>query len=146
MTDYALLLTNQLVSATDELCTTDGLVEATQLSPATVRKLLKQLVDAGIVTSYRGAKGGYRLANEPSTFTIADVIGAIEGPIALTQCATHHGDCDLIDTCGLKTNWSFVNQMVYSLFQHITLADMSLRVSERIVNFPVSMSPGLAQR
>jgi FeS assembly SUF system regulator len=145
MTDYALLLTNQLVAARDALCTTDDLVAATQLSPATVRRLLKQLVDSGIVTSYRGVKGGYRLANEPAAFTVADVIGAIEGPIALTQCATQKGECELVATCDLKNNWSYVNHMIADLLQHITLADMSHTVSERIVHISPA-APSVAQR
>jgi FeS assembly SUF system regulator len=136
MTDYALLLTNHLVMSAEALCTTEELAAATLLPLATVRKLLKQLVDAGIVASYRGAKGGYRLAEAPGQFTIADVIAAIEGPIALTQCATQGDACDLSASCGLKGNWVFLNQMVANLFQHITLDDMSRRVSERVVEFP----------
>ena len=53
MADYALLLTNHLVNTQDNLCTTEDLATATQLPLATVRKLLKQLVDAGIVLSQR---------------------------------------------------------------------------------------------
>lgn len=136
MADYALVLTNHLVLTQDDLCTTDDLIEATQLPLATVRKLLKHLVDAGIVTSTRGAKGGYRLANDPVVFTIADVISAIEGPIALTHCITAKGNCDLSRTCEMKSNWSYLNQMVADLFQHITLADMARRVSEHVVASP----------
>lgn len=145
MADYALLLTNHLVNTQDNLCTTEDLATATQLPLATVRKLLKQLVDAGIVLSQRGAKGGYRLANTPVTFTIADVISAIEGPIALTQCITTKGACDLSSSCGMKNNWGYVNQMVADLFKHITLADMSRSVSERIVDLPSALPDTVAQ-
>lgn len=145
MADYALLLTNHLVRSGGILCTTEDLAAATQLPMATVRKLLRLLVDAGIVTSQRGAKGGYRLASDPMAFTIADVISAIEGPIALTQCVALQGGCDLSPTCGLKSNWSYVNQMVTNLFQHITLADMSHRVSERIVEIPTALSSTVVQ-
>lgn len=141
MTDYALLLTNHLVTSPEALCTTEELAAATLLPLATVRKLLKQLVDAGIVASYRGAKGGYRLANAPGQFTIADVIDAIEGPIALTQCAIQLDACDLSSSCGLKSNWAYLNQMVNNLFQHITLDDMSRRVSDQVVEFPPAAAP-----
>lgn len=136
MTDYALLLTNHLVSTNGALCTTEELAAATTLPLASVRKLLKQLVDAGIIVSQRGVKGGYHLANAPGQFTIADVIGAIEGPIALTQCATLQDGCNLSSSCDLKSNWGYLNQMVIDLFQHITLDDMSQRLSERVVEFP----------
>jgi FeS assembly SUF system regulator len=140
MTDYALLLTNQLVKSGDELNTTEQLAKATHVPLATVRKLLKLLVDAGIVTSYRGANGGYCLANDPAKLTIADVISAIEGPIALTECSTQQSVCDLASTCGLKTNWSYLNQIVTNMFEQITLADMSCSIDKRIVEFSAAAS------
>lgn len=132
MADYALLVTNHLVKTTDELCTTEDLVNACQLPFATVRKLLKKLVDAGIVTSYRGIKGGYKLSREPNLLTVADVIAAIEGPITLTECSNHPSKCNLASNCDLKSNWNSVNQMVSTLFKRITLADMATKFPEQI--------------
>lgn len=125
MSDYALLLTNHLVGTTDSLRTTEDIVNASRLPLATVRKLLKKLVDAEIVVSYRGVRGGYRLAREPLDITIADVISAIEGPIALTECAQQQGDCNLAADCDLRQNWNYVNQMVATLFNNISLAQMA---------------------
>ena len=139
MADYALLLTNQLIASEGMLCTMENLVEATHLPIATVRKLLKNLVDAGIVVSHRGAKGGYHLAKEPQTFTLADVISAIEGPVSLTQCVSQPNACDLSATCGMKSNWSYVNQIVDNVFQRITLADMSRSISDRVVELKKEM-------
>ena len=125
MSDYALLLTNHLVGTTDSLRTTEDIVNASRLPLATVRKLLKKLVDAEIVVSYRGVRGGYRLAREPLDITIAEVISAIEGPIALTECAQQQGDCNLAADCDLRQNWNYVNQMVATLFNNISLAQMA---------------------
>jgi FeS assembly SUF system regulator len=125
MSDYALLLTNHLVGTTDSLCTTEDIVVACRLPLATVRKLLKKLVDAQIVNSYRGVRGGYRLAREPKDITIAEVIGAIEGPIALTECTQLQNDCSLAADCELRQNWNYLNQMVATLFSNISLAQMA---------------------
>lgn len=125
MSDYALLLTNHLAGTTDGLCTTDDIVNASRLPLATVRKLLKKLVDARIVISQRGIRGGYRLAREPRDITVAEVISAIEGPIALTECSQQQGDCSLAADCELRQNWNYVNQMVTTLFTNINLAQMA---------------------
>ena len=85
LADYALLITDHLVATTDSLCTNVELSRATHLPIATVRKLLKKLVDAGIVTSYRGINGGYRLSTSPEDIAIAQVITAIEGPISINR-------------------------------------------------------------
>jgi FeS assembly SUF system regulator len=125
MSDYALLLTNHLVGTTDSLCTTESIVIACHLPLATVRKLLKKLVDAQIVISYRGVRGGYRLAREPENITVAEVIAAIEGPIALTECTQLENDCSLAADCELRQNWNYLNQMVATLFSNISLAQMA---------------------
>ena len=141
MADYALLITNHLVKNTDELCTSEDLLQATHLAPATIRQLLKKLVDAGIIKSIRGAKGGYRLSSDPRAFTLIDVISAIEGPIALTQCSQADEVCDLANHCDLKRNWIYVNQMVLKLLKHITLADMASNNIESnlsISHFPLN--------
>ena len=54
-----------------------------------------------------------------------DLIGAIDGPIALTECTQRNGDCGLAADCELKQNWSFVNHMVADLFHNISLAQMA---------------------
>jgi Rrf2 family protein len=77
------------------------------------------------VNSYRGVRGGYRLAREPKDITIAEVIGAIEGPIALTECTQLQNDCSLAADCELRQNWNYLNQMVATLFSNISLAQMA---------------------
>ncbi len=135
LADYGLLLTNHLAKTDKPLNTTEELAAATHLPLATVRKLLKKLVDAHIVDSTRGVKGGYVLARAPSALTVADVINAIEGPIAVTQCTGHGGGCSLSQGCDLKDNWNYINQVIGTVLQQLTLADMAERVSERVIRF-----------
>ena len=135
MADYGLLLTNQLAKTDKPLSTTEELAKATQLPLATVRKLLKKLVDAGIVASTRGARGGYVLAKAATDLTVADVINAIEGPIAITQCSGHDAHCSMAADCDLKENWSTINRVIATVLGQLSLADMANRVSERTIRF-----------
>lgn len=125
MADYALLITNQLVLTRNQLSTTEALAKATQLPLATVRKLLKQLVDTGIVKSQRGVKGGYTLAKDPALISLADVLTAIEGPICLTKCAIQQDGCDLSAKCSLKSNWGYLNEIVADVLEQVSVFDMS---------------------
>jgi FeS assembly SUF system regulator len=134
MSDYALLLTNHLVGRSDSLCTTEDIVKACRLPLATVRKLLKKLVDAQIVISYRGVRGGYRLAREPEDITVAEVISAIEGPIALTECSQQQGACNLSADCELRQNWNYLNQKIAALLGNVSLAQMAASVPANLLD------------
>lgn len=124
LADYGLLIADCLASEPEQM-TTEAIVQNTGLPDATVRKLLRLLVDAGLVSSRRGLKGGYRLSREANRISVAELIAAIEGPIGLTECA--HEDtnaCSLTDNCGQRNNWSVINDLINRQLQTITLADM----------------------
>lgn len=136
LADYALLVTNHLVKSPDTLCTTEDLAKATGLPLATVRKLLKKLVDGDVIQSYRGIHGGYRLGVSADSVSVADVIRAVEGPIAITECAHHDNTCGLATNCDLKDNWSYVNRVVHMVLEHITLADMAQNAADQSIQLP----------
>ncbi len=138
LADYALIITNHLAVNTDSLCTNHELSKTTHLPIATVRKLLRKLVDANIVTSFRGTKGGYRLSVSAQDISIAQVIIAVEGPIAITECASTSDNCSFSDDCNLKENWGIVNKFFLNTLLNISLADMSKTLSEQPVKFYVS--------
>lgn len=91
----------------------------------TVSKILKILGHEGIVSSSRGAKGGYMLARAPKDITIAQVIDAMEGPIALTECSETTGLCEQESSCAIRGNWRKINQVVRRALQSVTLEDMT---------------------
>ena len=131
MADYGLLIADCLASEHDQM-TTEDIVQQTGLPDATVRKLLRLLVDSGLVSSRRGLKGGYRLSREPDRISVAELIAAIEGPIGLTEC--NHEDtntCSLTDNCGQRNNWGVINDLISRQLQTITLADMLGDLSRR---------------
>ena len=139
LADYALLITDYLALSADTLCTTEELSKATHLPVATVRKLLKKLVDARLVKSYRGSNGGYQLSSPAKEISIANVIVAVEGPIAITECAISGGTCGLSNECHLKDNWGILNKFFVDTLTNISIADMSRAISTNTIK----LSPGL---
>lgn len=103
------------------------LSEATGLGQPTVSKLLKCLVKAGIVTSARGSQGGHLLARPPADITVAQIIEAVDGPIALTDCSDHHSaNCDIENLCPTSKGWKKLNHAVKQALATVTLADMMM--------------------
>lgn len=123
LTDYATVIMTVLADAPDVLSAQDVAVSA-RLELPTVSKLLKQLAHAGLVDSFRGVNGGYRLAREAAQITIAQIVTAMEGPIGMTECSAHVGLCDHESHCGVRVNWQRINQAIAHALASVTLADM----------------------
>ncbi len=124
LTDYAVVVLTRL-SEGEQVMTSPAISQLTGVPEPTVAKVLKALGTAGFVQSQRGARGGYRLAQGLDRITIADVIAAIEGPIALTACVDGGvGGCDVHTMCAVKGRWDPVNDGVRRALSAITVADM----------------------
>jgi FeS assembly SUF system regulator len=107
------------------LRTARDLALESKLPLSTVSKLLKQLLQSGLLTSHRGIKGGYLLARLPEDISVVEIISAIEGPMALTECSTDAiGLCSLEPRCPIKSNQQIINQAVRGVLEKITLSDL----------------------
>lgn len=139
MTDYATVILTYMAKSQKGLHAAIGISEATGINPPTVSKILKALVKAKVLSSTRGAKGGYSLARSPEQITVASVISALEGPIALTECSISHQSCEQAAGCDIGANWSLINQTVFNALEAITLKDMMrpVKPQEEII-IPVS--------
>ena len=105
--------------------TARNLAVESRLPLSTVSKLLKQLLQSGLLTSHRGIKGGYILAKAPGEISVVEIISAIEGPMALTECSTDvTGLCNLESFCPIKSNQQIINQAVRGVLDKITLSDL----------------------
>jgi len=106
--------------------TAPDLAAQTGLPAPTVSKLLRLLTRADLLDSQRGATGGYAFAREPRDISMADIIQAIEGPIALMECLRDTSpDCDVISLCPTRTNWDRINQAILSALEGISLEEMA---------------------
>jgi FeS assembly SUF system regulator len=126
LTDYAVVVLVRL-SHMDGVQTSPGIAAATGIPEPTVAKVLKTLAAGDLVASQRGAKGGYRLNRELAAIPIADVIAAIDGPIALTACVDGSpAGCDSQGLCPMRGRWDPVNDAIHKALSGITLADMQV--------------------
>ncbi|MBU6206481.1 MAG: SUF system Fe-S cluster assembly regulator [Alphaproteobacteria bacterium] len=127
LTDYAVVL----LAAAARHCggsrvNAADLAEETGLPLPTVHKLVSKLSAAGLLRSVRGSGGGFRLARPAAAITLADIIEAIEGPIALTACIeTGQHDCGHEGVCKVQPHWSAVNGAVRGALAGVSLTSLS---------------------
>jgi FeS assembly SUF system regulator len=127
LTDYGLvLMTIMARGSVATVHTARDLAEASRLPLPTVSKVLKQLLQSGLLTSQRGLKGGYGLAKEPSEISVAEIVTALEGPIALTECSTDtSGLCDLERSCPTRANQRIITQVMRGALEKVALSDLA---------------------
>ena len=100
------------------------LAAETGLPVPTVQKLVSKLTAAGLLRSVRGAGGGLQLARPAAAITLADIIEAVEGPIALTACIDG-GVCTVDHDCRVKPHWPMVNKALRGALANISLMQLS---------------------
>jgi Rrf2 family protein len=111
---------------TDRCHNAFDLAATTGLPAPTVSKLLAAMARAGVLVSHRGAKGGYRLARPPESITAADIVCAVDGPIALTLCIEHGaGACDVESLCPTRRGWRRINDAVRLAMQSVSLSELA---------------------
>src|SRR5260221_8852168 len=112
LTDYAMMILTYMAKDPATHLSSAFLAEALRLTTPTVSKILKILSEADLVNSVRGAEGGYRLAKNPAEITVADIIAAMEGDLAMTECCEVYSACALDSICLMRDNWKKINKQV----------------------------------
>lgn len=125
LTDYGTVILARLAAAPDQRLTAAQLAALTRVALPTVSKLLKLLHRHELVESTRGLHGGYRLARSAAQISAADILDAIEGPVALTECARHSHHCGIESTCGVGRAWQKVNIALRRTMQEVSLLDLA---------------------
>jgi len=124
LTDYAVVVLCDLVRG-ETLRSAADLSTSSGVPLPTVSKILKQLVRSEILKSTRGVNGGYGFAKSPTLLSMAEVIEALEGPIAVTGCVDHSEECcDLTENCPMSGNWNVVNMAIRQSLADVMLLDM----------------------
>ena len=124
LTDYATLVLTVLAARPGEVLSAAGLAEQAGLEAPTVAKVLKPPAQAGLVEGFRGASGGHRLARPAARITLVDIVEALEGPLGMTECSVHAGQCGIEDSCGVRANWRRINDVVADALRGVSLAQM----------------------
>ena len=103
-----------------------ALAEETGLPLPTVQKLVSKLSAAGLIESQRGTGGGFRLSRPPATISLADIVEAVEGPIALTMCSdSNNHECILDAHCRVKPHIGVVGRAVRGALGAVTLTELA---------------------
>lgn len=106
------------------------LAAETGLPAPTVQKLVSKLTAAGLLRSMRGAGGGLQLARPAAAISLADIVEAVEGPIALAQCIDAHA-CGYENGCEVKPHWPVINQALRGALAAIPLTQLT-RMEEAV--------------
>jgi FeS assembly SUF system regulator len=138
LADYGVALMTRMAQDASGVHTAVGLAESTGIPTPTVSKVLATLARQGVLRSVRGAHGGYALTGLPDQITVACIIAAIDGPIALTQCIEDGpGACGVESLCLTRRGWKLINQAVFNALNGVSLAD--------IVDAPLFPEPSIAE-
>jgi FeS assembly SUF system regulator len=121
LTDYGTVVLACMAGDPDGLYSATDVAARVSLAPPTVSKILKLMARAGLVNSVRGAQGGYTLSRAPHSITAAQIIDALEGPVALTECSTDEGHCELERVCNVGGAWQKINVTIRRALEDITL-------------------------
>jgi FeS assembly SUF system regulator len=143
LTDYATVILSYLALDPLRILSATLIAKEIHLSVPTVSKLLKILQEAALVKSFRGTGGGYQLARPAKDITLADIVTAIEGNLAMTECCTTNSLCAIDSLCTLKDNWKVINRIILNALARVTLQDMKSSMNEHpltLQGIPIKVS------
>ena len=124
LTDYGTVMLAHLASTPAEVRSAADIASHTGIALPTASKLLKALARNGLVTSTRGANGGYRLARAAEEISAAEIIDALEGPVSITECSAHDSHCDIEEACSVGNAWQRINVAIRNALQEVSLVDL----------------------
>lgn len=140
LTDYGTVVLAQLAAGDGQVCSAADVAGATGIALPTVSKLLKSLARAGLVSSTRGANGGYQLAREAQAISAADVIDALEGPVSITECSASDSHCDYEGVCNVGSAWQRINVAIRRALDDISIVDLA-RTKSPVPRFHFAGTP-----
>jgi len=123
-TDYGIVLMTHLAQSEEPQHSAPELADSLRIPLPMVSKILKILTRDGLLLSHRGVRGGYSLARPPREITVDQIVGSLEGRIAMTECVEDHHDCARESFCAVRGNWQVINGAIQNALRGITLADM----------------------
>jgi Rrf2 family protein len=127
--DYALRAMTELAASPPGPVKGERIATAQAIPPKFLENILIDLRHAGLVASQRGAEGGYRLARAPDEITIADVIRAVEGPIASVRGARPEEVSYIGTATALRDVWIELRTAMRGVLERTTIADLVSRSS-----------------
>lgn len=122
LADYAVVIMLHAARTGDGRLSASAVAGETGIPVPTAAKIMSTLARAGLLLSHRGVAGGFELARPAEAISVAAIIEAVDGPIALTQCAqTDHSDCALEEACAMRPHWDTINRVMREALGGISL-------------------------
>ena len=123
--DYAMRALMYIAQAgPDRQVPSHEIAEKMVISPMFLSRINSQLSNAGLVNTRRGAHGGIMLSRPPSQINIYEILTAIDGPIAMTNCSRNPGSCTLSKDCPLSSVWQEAEAQLIAHLKKTTLQDL----------------------
>ncbi|HTQ79400.1 MAG TPA: SUF system Fe-S cluster assembly regulator [Thermoanaerobaculia bacterium] len=143
-TDYGIVLLTHMAAHLERRFNAPELSSEAHLPLPMVSKILKLLTREGLLESHRGIKGGYSLARQPEEISMAEIVTALEGPIAITECIDESSGCSHQPLCRVYSNWQRINEVLRAALGSISLAEMT-HPSARLVTLGGRLAPALQE-
>ncbi|MBO0334797.1 SUF system Fe-S cluster assembly regulator [Sneathiella sp. CAU 1612] len=125
MTDYGVVIMSEMARLPGRTMTAPDVSLYTGLPVPTAAKILRILAKSPFLNSQRGAHGGYSLAKAPKDISIAEIVRAMEGPVAVTSCVDDSvDDCSVESCCPMRGGWEKINRALNTALEEVTLSDM----------------------
>ncbi len=126
LADYGVVAMAHMARAPETLHTAASVAADTGVPLPTASKLLKTFAREGLLTSQRGAKGGYTLSRRPEAISVAEIVVAMDGPISLADCLEGpSGTCELESMCAVRGPWQRISSAIRVALEEISLADIA---------------------
>lgn len=124
--DYGLIALKHLaMHGREGAASASDIAETYGISATIMAKVLQKLARNGLVAARHGSSGGYTLAREASRITALDVITAIDGPLFITSCVTHRGQCGQLSSCTVREPLRRVNDSILEVLNKVTISQMT---------------------
>jgi len=134
--DYAIRAMIHLACRPDgTVCLKNEIAAACKVPPSFLAKILRRLVQADLLSSTRGAKGGFRLARPPEEISLLEVVRAIEGPLAVAPCTACPCDCPWCGACPADSVWQQAQHAVEQVLSASSLAQLADSARQRLDEF-----------
>lgn len=125
LADYGTVVMVYLAKHAQDLCNARDIALHTHLTVPTVSKILKRLTGAGLLTSVRGATGGYRLQRPATEISVSQIIFALEEHKGITECSLSPNECSLQGVCHIQGNWRLISHAIETALESVSLEALS---------------------
>ena len=123
-TDYALMAMAHLAQKPGSSSARE-IAEQYGIPIELLAKVLQRLTQRGLLTSQQGTRGGYQLSRPAASISLADVIYAIDGPVAVTACSSHADRCGQFDTCNVRNPLRRIREIIVSALSGTSVLELA---------------------